>query len=955
MKQISWLRIWIIIAVTVISVVLVIPTARYYWNLRHEVQPTSPEPAVTGPAPAAQNTEAYAAWKAQNPQWVAWSEKNQAYLAWEKKTEQLRLAAIPLGLDLIGGVDVTLMLDREKAMSEQVNELIASIKRDLDNAKITANLKAVPGQAAFVIELPNREDARNAANRLNEYVGRDVISGKVSESDLRSGKPVTVELNALEINKQLVQDLEGTKKRIADRVDALGVTQPRIALQGADQIRIQVPGEKDPDKLINTVIQPAFLEFRLVDKRMNQIIGADGKPLPGVTIPVGTEIKSSKIGHIDESTGQLVYTTSDYLLESKDELTGADLRSANVSYVPSDFQNPIQVSLEFNPAGTRKFADVTSANVGTQLAILLDGVVRSAPVLQAAITDGRAVITGGFSQEEATELSQVLKAGSLKAPLKIESKRTVGATTGAESIKDGVKALYLGAVVITVFMIAYYGTAGVISVVALALNILIILAIMSLAKATLTLSGIGGILLTIGMAVDANVLIYERIREEVKAGRPLGQAIGLGFARAFNVIFDSNLTTLLSALVLLQFTEGSVFGFALTMTFGLLANLFTGLTVTYTLCALWFARFGHLSLGRLSFFPHSNFDFIKARHFSWSGSTLVLIVGLILVIARGGLQMGVDFEGGSRAEVQFAKPTSEVAIRDAMTAAGLQDPNVQPVTDRPNYYIIDVKLLPVGTKVKTVAAAGQTEAAEKTIGQADQLEATEARVEQGLRQAFPGTNAFTIALQSGFGAQSGQAFSKLALWVVCLGSMAIMIYLAFRFEPVFGVAAVVALLHDLLIVVVLGSLWNVQITLDVVAALMVLMGFSVNDTIVIFDRIRENTRTMFGKSFGEICNLAMNQSLSRTILTSGTVFAAVLCLYFIGGEGLRSFAKVYLLGTITGTFSSDFIAAPLVYQWNKYKGNRLQMALAAKKKKVEKAQPVRSAGAATRPNAYTGR
>jgi preprotein translocase subunit SecF len=204
-------------------------------------------------------------------------------------------------------------------------------------------------------------------------------------------------------------------------------------------------------------------------------------------------------------------------------------------------------------------------------------------------------------------------------------------------------------------------------------------------------------------------------------------------------------------------------------------------------------------------------------------------------------------------------------------------------------------------------------------------------------------------MQSDFGAQTSQEFKGLAIRVTLLASIAILVYLWFRFELVFGVAAVVALLHDLLIVFLLSSLWNVQVSLEVVAAMMVLMGFSVNDTIVIFDRIREDTRLLLGKPFGEICNLAMNQSLSRTILTSGTVFVAAAVLYYLGGEGLRSFAKIYLLGTLFGTYSSDFIAAPIVYQWNKLKGNRLQMTLAAKKKKKELAKPIRSAGAATRP------
>lgn len=916
MQPISKTRITIVLIVTVLSLLLTYPTARYYMFLQGEApKPTAPKPEMKTPPPAKSNAVEYANWAKANPEAAQWLDKNQAYVAYEAKSEKLRQSAIPLGLDLIGGVDVTLVLDRDKAVANEVNNTIDSLQDRFKVNKIGATFE--PRANGFTVKLADKADAQKAANEIKMYLGQRALRLPAA-SDLEKGQSVLVELNPAELNRTIKGDIEGAKKGISDRVDQLGVTQPRVNIQGEDRIRVQVPGEKDPDRLLNNVIRPAILEFRLVDPRNNEVIGQDGKVKPGVLVPPGTEVLPAMHGEMNNKTQQMEYTHYSILVSKKAELTGKDLRRAYVQIFNEDINNPIHVDLEFNDEGARKFAEVTGANVGRQLAIVLDGVVRSHPNLNEKIGEGRATISGGFSYEEATDLSQILKAGSLKAPMKIESKRTVGATLGAASIKSGVSALLWGSVAIIAMMVLYYGTAGVIAVLALILNVLIILGLMAISRATLTLSGIGGILLTVGMAVDANILIYERMREELRSGKPMKQALALGFHRAFAVILDSNVTTLLSALVLLQFTEGSVFGFALTMTYGLVANLFTGLTVTYTLCGLWFQKFGHLSLGKVAIFTNTAIDFIKMRFLSWGLSSGIGVLALIAVIATGGLESryGVDFAGGYRAEVQFNQKLDEEKLRGALIGAGLKDPNIQSVTNEKNYYIIDTKL--VGKEVAP----------------------TQAKFEQAMKQAYP-SGGYEVKASSGFGAQTSQEFKSLAIWVTILASGAILIYLWFRFELVFGVAAVVSLLHDLLIVFLLACLWGVQVNLEVIAAMMVLMGFSVNDTIVIFDRIRENVQTMPGKSFRELCNLAMNQSLSRTVLTSGTVLIAAMCLFFIGGEGLQAFAKIYVIGVIFGTYSSDFIAAPILYQWNKHRNDQVRLLLATPKKKKEMAKPIR--------------
>ena len=396
----------------------------------------------------------------------------------------------------------------------------------------------------------------------------------------------------------------------------------------------------------------------------------------------------------------------------------------------------------------------------------------------------------------------------------------------------------------------------------------------------------------------------------------------MGYNLAFVVILDSHLTTLLTAMVLLQFTDGSVFGFALTMTFGLIANLYTGLTVTYALTVLYFTKFNKLNVGtQLKFLTGTTIDFIGKRMKSFGISAVILIIPLILVIAQGGLKKGVDFAGGFRAQVEFAQPQEAETLREKLLAAGFGDPRVQKVlnTDK-NAYILEVLL--------NKNEAGKTD-----------LAATQAAFDQALATNFA-DGAPTVTLREGFGSQTGLEFTTLAIMVTLLSSLAILVYLSYRFERVFGIAAVIALVHDLTIVVLLITLWNVQISLDVVAALMVLLGYSVNDTIVIFDRIRENARLMPGKSFREICNASMNQSLGRTFSTGLSVLLAVVTLLWLGGEGLEPFGKVIFLGILVGTYSSIFVATPIVYEINRRTNGRVMRTLTTTRKKKEVAKPV---------------
>ncbi|HNY26155.1 MAG TPA: protein translocase subunit SecF, partial [Candidatus Sumerlaeota bacterium] len=417
---------------------------------------------------------------------------------------------------------------------------------------------------------------------------------------------------------------------------------------------------------------------------------------------------------------------------------------------------------------------------------------------------------------------------------------------------------------------------------------------------------------TIGMAVDTNVLIYERMREELENGRTLATALRAGFDRAFAVIFDSHLTILLSAFSLLQFGQGSIQGFALTMVFGLVANLFTGLTVTFALCLIYFNLRKTLSLGKLHIFRNPTLDFINLRKITFPFSGFMVAAALLFLIVRGGPEMAVDFKGGVVTEVRLEMDGDQTeAIKKVLSQQGESQARIQKVINE-NTYIIRSPLLKVPTT------------------DVDANRFTQETIEGMLKAAYPDEKQMKILSSTSVSPEVGQQFTEIAIMVTLVASLSILAYLWFRFELVFGVAAVIALLHDLTITLGLMTLLGFQTDLDIISALMILLGFSVNDTIVIFDRVRENSHTMFGRSFKDICNAAMNRSLGRTIITSGTAVLTMVVMFFIGGRSLQPFALTLIIGGIVGTYSSDFIAAPLVFWWNERDKGKLMEHLGRK-------------------------
>jgi SecD/SecF fusion protein len=902
-RESNW-RLWLTGIVTVLCVLFIWPTGRYMYFALNSRPPTEADYA---------SAETYA----------------EALKTYESKRGDLQREAIGLGLDLIGGVDVLLKIDeakmRENALDLQREQLVSRFSQQMIDAVVRLDGR----KDRLVLSLNDKANAQQAANILQDSVKSDALAS-FDENGLKRDGQTELELNQTRFQDEIEKALRTAEKVIRQRVDQFGVVQPSVSLQIADRsIRVQVPGERDPERVIREVIRPAQLEFYLLHED-NDALAAERferveyinprkekryefRLKPGETLPTGHRMMPGVSVKWNEGKGQLDTIDEVYVVKSAPEMTGKNLVEAGVRTDPTDFTSPVKVTLAFDFEGAREFRNITKKHLGKRLAIALDGVIHSAPVLKEVIASGQAEISGSFSRQEAHDLSLVLKAGALPADLRAEEKRAVGPTLGAESIVESARALLISGLFTAVFMALYYGAAGVISILALLLNMLVIVACLDMFNATLTLSGIGGMILTIGMAVDANVLIYERMREELAAGREFGAAMRAGFARAFSVIFDSNLTTLLTAVALLQFGTGSVQGFALTMAFGLLANLFTGLTVTYALCRLWFSLRGKMGLGVIRIFPNPKYDFLAMRRFTFplSGLMLVGLTGYLIWI--GGPPQAVDFTGGVLSELRLtgapAKEDLTKPIREALIGAGLpgEQARVQKVRSAEhNDYLVRLAL-----QVNP----------ERPENRSGEVEYTQKRLEETLKAKFAETVDFlgTTAV----GEEVGQGLRQIAMLVVVAGSISILIYLWFRFELVFGVAAVIALIHDLAITLGVVTLCGVQTSLDIVSALMILLGFSVNDTIVIFDRVREDSRLMLGKPFGEICNAAMNQSLSRTLITNGTVLVVMVVMYLFGGRSLQPFALTMIVGGVVGTYSSDFLATPIVYLWNRRQQGRL--------------------------------
>jgi SecD/SecF fusion protein len=695
---------------------------------------------------------------------------------------------------------------------------------------------------------------------------------------------VTNRVDATQLQGVLDQAVEVLRKR----VDALGVAEPVIQPAGDNQILVQLPGlsEADKEDAKKRIQRAAFLEFRLVHEQSDELIRNGELPPPGYELlkrknrkPDGTESLEEVIVRKKAERG----------------LTGNIVRSAGV--VPGNFGEP-QITFTLNDEGTTLFGQVTRENVGRRLAIVLDGELYSAPNIQSPIETGHGQITGSFDRREAFELANVLE-NPLRAPLHINYSMDVDPTLGRDSIASGIKASIVGVLAVAGFMLIYYRLSGLVANIALITNIIITLGVMCSIGTTLTLPGIAGVVLTVGMAVDANVLIYERIREELAAGKSMSGAIAAGYDKAFSTIFDSHLTTLISSIILIFMGTGPIKGFGVTLTIGVAASLFTALVVTRLIFDWMLKKNLIKNLSMLHVIRPGKIDFMRWAAPAFIASWMLILIGNGYgIFGRGSDVLGVEFAGGDTLtlNVDQAHIVGEADLRKSIAKVGVGEPLIAYQRD-------------MGTGKKTL----------RLTVRAEHLKAGEDssnKVVEQIKRDFPDAR-FSVASANRVGATVGADIRNTAIIAALIAMFGILVYVAFRYEFSFAVGAVVAIIHDILMTIGWYFLVGRELNATTVAAVLTIIGFSINDTIVIFDRIREDLKLGVRGTFREVMNTALNQTLSRTLITSGTVFLATLSLYIFGGGPVNDFAFTFLIGILTGTYSSIYIASAIVLWWHK--------------------------------------
>lgn len=689
---------------------------------------------------------------------------------------------------------------------------------------------------------------------------------------------------------------------IMGRLDSLGTSEPLIARQGDDGILIQMPGVKpEESKRIRDILETvAKLELREVSARNNEI-GADGKSLAQRVLDGEEIVPGYRVYELTQKDADGNETTTPILLNRRAALGGSNIVIATPS--PSRMD---AVDITLDSEGTDKMIALTK-NMRPEIdkiAIVLDGIVQSAPVVQSVPLGKNFVINGLNEPGETKKLANALM-NPLENPLVVEEERSVSPTLGSAIVKQGIWSGLIGLAITAVFVLIYYRTGGIVALVGLIVNGLMLFGAMAMFGFTFSLPGIAGIILTIGLAVDANVLIYERLREELDAGKSLKSAIAASYDKAFSAIFDANITSLISAVILFSMASGSIKGFAVTLSIGIVASMFSAILVTRVLFR-WGVDTNLLrKMTFLSLIKSTNFDFLSTAKKTGIVSASMLLISLAAFALHREDALGIDFTGGTRIQFQLGEkevPLADVnKVLDGLTLTRDAFPQIEsnPATGA---------LLSVRTDKAD---------AEKII--------------TALRTDIPVLSE-KVANGSGYlideskeevSSLIGGSFLRESLIALGLGLIGIGIYITIRFEFSFALGAFVALLHDVIISVGIVVLLGRELSLIHVGAILTIAGYSINDTIVIFDRIRETVLIRTG-AIKDIMNEAINATLSRTILTSATTIVTVSILSLYGGSALRDFSIMILIGLVIGTYSSVFVASPIVLWWSQRKGGNLR-------------------------------
>ena len=827
----------------------------------------------------------------------------------------------------VGASDAKVLEVIRKEAGQAINRTYQVLRSRIDQFGVAQpNINLEAGKGIITVELPGIDDPERVRKYLQASanlqfwevyntgeLGAQLTAADKAFGDIMSGttattdttKTATAKPDTTNKDAKLSTLLGGQSQTAADTSKKTTAAPVRKSL--AQYIQFSQPYQ---DPQTNKVSYPAALGYVAIKDtaQIREYLSMDGIVSK---LPADARFYYG-IPETNDATGKKNEFVALYVIKTygsdKAPLEGDAVTNASQDYEPVT-GNPI-VEMTMNAKGASDWAILTakSAQSRIPIAIVLDDVVYSAPVADEKIEGGKSQIRGNFSVEEALDLASILKVGKLPAPAKIVQEQVVGPTLGAEAIHGGTKAFMIAFVVIFLLMLIYYNTAGWIANIALILNLLFTVGVLAGLGATLTAPGIAGLVLTIGMAVDTNVIIYERIKEELLRGKGYQQAISDGYRRSLPPVLDAHITTLLTAIILFYFGLGPVKGFATTQILGILLSLFCGILVSRWVSDWFTSKKRHLEYFTgisKKIFKHASFKFIEYRKYAYGISIVVLLAGAGAIL--NGFHQGVEFSGGRSYIVQFetGKPLNVEGVRKDLEAAFGEAPVIKTIgtdnqLDITTSYLINDPAESVDLTVKKKLYEGL----KNHIPAATSYEKFDADYEMGSKKVLP-----TISDDLKSGAKKATIFSLLII--------ALYIFIRFR-DWRYSLGTIIALLHDVLVTLAAFSfLKNVvpfplELDQHFIAAILTVIGFSMNDTVIVFDRIREYSRNLKGVPKETIINRAINDTLSRTIMTSLTVFLTILILFIFGGEVTRGFAFAMLIGVVTGTYSSIFVAAPIL-------------------------------------------
>jgi SecD/SecF fusion protein len=774
---------------------------------------------------------------------------------------------VNLGLDLQGGSYLLLEVDMNSVVKERIASARSAIAETLRKAKIPFT-SVVAGKDSVTLTLADPQQLATAREVLRDILAEriDGPSNALVFSAATSGNVLTLTLNAEAVADLSTKAVEQSISIVRRRIDETGVNEPVVARQGQSRVLVELPGISDPDRIKRLLGSTAKMTFRLVAPE-GTAAGPDVELLPMANRAERTE-KIPVRRHVEVDGMNLTRATA-----AMDQQHGGWV-----------------VNFALDSVGTRRFAAVSTKHVGEPFAIVLDNKVISAPVIREPIVGGQGQISGNFTIEEANDLAVLLRAGALPAPLTIVEERTIGPSLGADAIRAGLYSIVAGFALVVGFMVATYGRFGLFAAAALLVNLALTISGLSMLGATLTLPGMAGILLALGMAVDANILINERTREELGKRNGVISSIETGFRRAYTTIMDANLTTLIKMLILFVVGVGAIRGFAVTISLGIVASIFTAIVLVRLMTAAWLrrARPKTLTIGtRLRMFPdNTSIPFMRARYSGLIVSALISLASLGLAV-HPGLRMGVDFAGGVVIEAKTPAAADAPVLQSALANAGLGPVQVQ------RFGAADDVLLRF----------------EHPHGNPAEQQAALRTAREAVEQAVPGTEIRRVEV---VGPSVGAELLNDGLWALGLAAVAMFAYITFRFEWPFAVGAVATMFLDLTKTVGFLALTGFEFNLTSIAAILTIMGFSINDKVVVYDRVRENLIRFKKTPLRDIIDRSINETLSRTIGTSVALFLAIAPLALFGGPALREFALTLLFGLVLATSSSIFIAAPIL-------------------------------------------